>query len=194
MYRWELLNLLAFKYRYNDYLEIGCQNVNVNFNKIIAFNKISVDPEPVFEVHHKCTSDEFFSRNLRFFDLIFIDGLHHYEQVLKDVNNALNCLLPNGTIVVHDCLPTTEVMQQREDNGGEWTGDVWKAIAILRVTRPDLTISVVDTDYGCGLIKKGFSKTYIPLYQNYLNWEYYFRHKTEMLNVIPKPDLNLINI
>ena len=46
-------------------------------------------------------------------------------------------------------------MQARDDHGGEWTGDVWKAIAELRVETIDLDIKVVDTDYGCGIIRRG---------------------------------------
>ena len=51
------------------------------------------------------TSDEFFSQNKETFDLIFIDGLHIHEQVLKDIDNSLNVLNENGVILLHDCLP-----------------------------------------------------------------------------------------
>ena len=51
-------------------------------------------------------------------------------------------------------------MQQRDDNGGEWTGDVWKAIAKIRIERDDLQIKVIDTDYGCGIIRIGENKKY----------------------------------
>jgi predicted O-methyltransferase YrrM len=36
------------------------------------------------------------------FDLIFIDGAHHYEFVASDTRNARACVAPNGAIVWHD--------------------------------------------------------------------------------------------
>ncbi len=57
---------------------------------------------------------------------------------------------------MHDCNPTTYEMQRVDTTiSGEWTGDVWKVIVDLKSTRPDLNICVVDTDYGCGVIKFG---------------------------------------
>ena len=58
------------------------------------------------------TSDAFFSQNNQIFDLIFIDGLHYSHQVLRDINNALRWLSPTGTIVLHDCNPSTEARAQ----------------------------------------------------------------------------------
>lgn len=194
MFRWELLNLLAFKYRYSSYLEIGTQNANVNFHKIICHDKISVDPNPVFDIHYRMTSDDFFASipHTMMFDLIFIDGLHIHEQVLKDIDNSLQHLLPNGSIVIHDCLPTKESMQVREEHLDEWTGDVWKAIAILRMTRPNLNIRTYDMDYGCALIKRG-SQNLFPKYGE-LNWDFFKNNYKQLMNVVPAPDLSLLNI
>ena len=50
------------------------------------------------------TSDEYFSKFKDKFDIIFIDGLHHYEQVKKDIFNSLEILNSNGIILMHDCL------------------------------------------------------------------------------------------
>jgi len=41
------------------------------------------------------------------YDVIFIDGLHYYKQVLKDIKNSLKILNKDGFILVHDCLPRT---------------------------------------------------------------------------------------
>ena len=35
------------------------------------------------------TSDTFFKNNKDKFDVIFLDGLHTYEQTIKDINNAI---------------------------------------------------------------------------------------------------------
>jgi predicted O-methyltransferase YrrM len=36
------------------------------------------------------------------FDIIFIDGCHHYDYVLSDTENALSILNPNGLVIWHD--------------------------------------------------------------------------------------------
>ena len=78
-------------------------------------------------------------------------------------------------------------MQSRDDNGGEWTGDVWKAIAELRVERIDLDIKVIDTDFGCGLIKPGTNIPYMTN-ENYLTYSYYHLHKWQLMNIISVED------
>lgn len=185
MKRTDIINIFIQKYGYKSYLEVGTQDPASNFDKINAEYKVSVDPYPRGEVTFIGTSDEYFesiSEDVKY-DIIFIDGLHHSDQVLKDIENSLNHLSDNGTIVCHDCLPTTELMQERDDHGGEWTGDVWKAIAELRVERIDLDISVVDTDYGCGIIRRGTNIPYETT-QNYLTYSHYSTNKHKMLNII----------
>ena len=187
--RWDVINILIRKNDYKSYLEVGTQDPNSNFNKIEAEHKVSIDPFPRGEVTFVGTSDEYFESitNDIKYDIIFIDGLHHNDQVLRDIENALNHLSENGTIVCHDCLPTTEHMQSRDDNQAEWTGDVWKAIAELRTERIDLDIKVIDTDYGCGLIKPGTNIPYITN-ENYLTYSYYNLHKWQLMNVISVED------
>lgn len=185
LFRWDIINFLIQKYGYKSYLEVGTQDPTSNFNRITAEHKVSIDPFPRGEVTFVGTSDEYFqsiSDDIKF-DIIFVDGLHHSDQVLKDVENSLKHLSDNGTIVCHDCLPTTELMQLREDNGGNWTGDVWKAIAELRMNRIDLDIKVVDTDWGCGIIRRG---TNIPFETNdyWQTYTFYSVNRNRLLNVI----------
>lgn len=190
MMRWDIINGLINKFNYKSYLEVGAQNtITGNFSKIQIEKKISIDPYPTGPIDFEGTSDEYFNTitNDTKFDIIFIDGLHHSEQVLKDIENSLSHLSYDGTIVCHDCLPTTEKMQLREDSGGEWTGDVWKAVATLNVSREDLRIEVVNTDYGCGIIRRGSNIPHTPIGE-YLNYSYYATHKNELLNVISPQD------
>lgn len=197
MKRTDIINTLIQKYGYKSYLEVGTQDPTSNFDKINVECKVSVDPFPRGEVTFIGTSDEYFNsiESDTRYDIIFIDGLHHSDQVLKDIENSLIHLSDNGTIICHDCLPTTELMQQRDDHGGEWTGDVWKAIAELRVERIELGISVVDTDYGCGIIRMGTNIPYQPEVVNYKTYSYYNTHKNKMLNIIsPEQFLQWINI
>ena len=185
MKRTDIINFLIQKYGYKSYLEVGTQDPTSNFDLIQAETKVSIDPFPKGKVTFVGTSDEYFDSidNTIQYDIIFIDGLHHDDQVLRDIHNSLNHLSDNGSIVIHDCLPMTERMQERDDHGGEWTGDVWKAIAELRVESIDLDIKVVNTDYGCGIIRRG---TNIPYKTNevYKSFGYYATHRDNLMNII----------
>ncbi len=196
MKRTDIINAFIQKFGYKSYLEVGTQNPKSNFDLIEAECKVSIDPFPKGEVTFVGTSDEYFESitdDVKF-DIIFIDGLHHDDQVLKDIENSLNHLSENGTIVCHDCLPATELMQVRDIQDGEWTGDVWKAIAELRVETIDLDIKVVDTDYGCGIIRRGTNIPYEPNDENYKTYTYYNLHKQTMLNIIsPEQFIEWIN-
>jgi len=100
--RIEILNNIIKKKNYVSYLEIGTFKEEL-FSKVICEKKIGVDP--FSGGTHRMTSDDFFQTNKSKFDCIFIDGLHHYEQVIRDINNSLKILNDNGVILIHDCLP-----------------------------------------------------------------------------------------
>ena len=107
------------------------------------------------------TSDYFFSS----FDpvamlggppnLVFLDGLHTFEFLLRDFANSEFICRRSSLIVLHDCLPLDDIMTTRHLEEwklktpgsryeGFWTGDVWKIIPILMKFRPDLRIVFVD--------------------------------------------------
>ena len=148
--RWDLIQSIIDKKGYDNYLEIGCDK-DQSFSKIKVKNKVGVDP--VSGGNIRSTSDQFFSTNTRKFDIIFIDGLHHYEQVIKDVNNSLQILNDNGFILLHDCLPRSIAHQAIPRYRGSWNGDVWKALVELR-TRSDLDTYTCQIDYGVGIVQK----------------------------------------
>ena len=78
------------------------------------------------------TSDEFFKNNKDQFDLIFIDGLHHYNQVKKDIINSVEVLKDGGIILMHDCLPRDYYYQAVPRCQYDWNGDTWKAFLEFR--------------------------------------------------------------
>jgi hypothetical protein len=133
----------------NSYLEIGCFD-NELFNQI-KINKTGVDPFKGGNV--KLTSDIFFKNNNKKYDCIFIDGLHTYKQVKKDILNSLKYLNKNGIIFLHDCLPNNVYEQNVPRSTYIWHGDVWKAIVEMR-TRKDLQTYTIYADYGIGVILK----------------------------------------
>lgn len=161
-HRSELINYLVQKNSFKRYLEIGV-SFGECINSINIETKDGVDPMPACSaVNYPMTSDEFFKTipTTQKYDIIFIDGWHQYEQVVKDVNNSLAHLSSGGVILLHDCNPATEEVASRLPNGKAWTGDVWKAIAYFRSTNSKISVHVVDTDYGVGIIKKGTQKLY----------------------------------
>ena len=96
---------------------------------------------------HRMTSDQFFAENKSTFDLIFIDGLHVYEQVLKDIDNSLKVLNENGVILIHDCLPSKIWHQTIPQTHSSWNGDVWKSIVKSRA-REDIDTYTIKADQG----------------------------------------------
>ena len=182
--RWDIINQLVSKNGYTRYLEIGVQDANSNYNKIQVEYKQAVDPMPRNLVHFRGTSDEYFAQlpPENMFDIIFIDGLHHSDQVLRDIDNSLSHLSEGGTIVVHDCLPENQQQQLRFDNGGAWTGDVWKAIVEFKTKRSDLKIRVIDHDWGCGIITRSINETLVQA--DVIDWNLFESRRDEVLSVI----------
>lgn len=148
--RIDLLQHLAARESCRSYLEIGC-NRNKVFKAIPLAEKVGIDPKRGGT--HRMTSDEYFRQNERTFDLVFIDGLHHAGQVLRDVDNSLAVLNDGGVVVLHDCNPASEEAQRIPPvrPNTPWNGDVWKALVVLRGRR-DLDVAVGDFDHGCGVL------------------------------------------
>lgn len=159
MTRAELINLLIQKHDYKSYLEIGVNTPaqpGWSHNSVIIETKHGVDPAPEVKATFPVTSDEFFAKHIRKkYDIVFVDGLHIFEQAYRDIVNSLHWLNGGGTIVVHDCNPTEEITQRRERASDIWHGDVWKAIMKLRREESNVEIVTVDTDEGCGIIRRG---------------------------------------
>ena len=130
-------------------MEIGCQS-NTLFDSVASNYKTGVDPASGGT--HRRTSDEFFANNKEIFNVIFIDGLHIYDQVKRDIINSSKCLNENGFILVHDCLPRSLSAQAVPRHRYNWNGDVWKAIVDLR-REPDLEIFTCIADEGISIIQ-----------------------------------------
>lgn len=181
MHRLEIIQSLINKTNAKKYLEIGIYQGHV-FDNVICDYKVGVDPDKNSSATLFMTSDEFFKTNNEKFDVIFIDGLHYSDQVYKDINNSLEILNDGGYIVCHDMLPPDENCQIVPPIQTTWTGDCWKAWVKLRSQRDDLNMSVVDTDYGCGVITRG-SQQPITIDRD-LTWSNFVTNKNNWLNII----------
>ena len=126
MNREELLNRIAASRNAERYLEIGIAS-GATFRTITCPLKHGVDPSA--SCTFRMTSDEFFVQCATTYDLIFIDGRHVADVVMRDIYSALRCLSRRGVVVLHDCMPSNEIEQRVPRESNAWTGDVWKAFA-----------------------------------------------------------------
>ncbi len=165
MYR-DFLAALSRKRQSRNYLEVG-----VHFGDALAGiacdTAVGVDPDYRLQedvtgnkrrtLLHRCTSDRFFAEtDVRALvgggiDLAFLDGLHQFEFLLRDVYNTEAVSDRNGLIALHDCMPLNVEMTTRDPAAARtdpfhamWTGDVWKLVPILKAYRPDLDVVLVD--------------------------------------------------
>ena len=186
--RYDIINKIIIKRNYTSYLEIGCFK-DETFNQINIKKKIGVDPTSGGNL--RMTSDQFFKDNKEKFDLIFIDGLHVYEQVIKDIFNSIKVLKENGIILVHDCLPRKLWYQTPTRMSDTWNGDVWKAIVEFR-TRKEIDVYTCYADYGIGVILKRQNKnllTYPKKDYSKLKFSEYYNNYNRLMNIIEYEDL-----
>lgn len=195
MTRTDIINeLLTLFPEPRTYLEVGSSN-GVNFDAVRASVKHDIEPKPDGRTPTwAMTSDEAFKaipRNPGHFpyDVVFVDGLHHCEQVAMDVCNACRVLAPDGFIVIHDCLPKAESDQVRDYPGGfvNWTGDVWKFQAWLVATFRNVV--TVDEDWGCRIVWGPIDfipPTYESLTGEFsaFTWERYARVRDELMRTV----------
>ena len=205
MNRVELINRLIQSRNYKRYLEIGV-DTGFCFSNINIEHKDGVDPGSDMggvgnfkhEVRYQMTSDEFFrdvANSVPKYDIIFIDGLHHSEQVTKDLNNGLKVLNKDGCIILHDCTPIDEPAQIVPRQQEVWNGDVWKSLVEYRKANPN-TAFVIDSDYGLGIVDKSLSLEYTDIdIPDELTYQWYEVNKVAALNLkTVEEGLNILNL
>ena len=156
------------------YLEIGVQ-AGTTFCSLKMDHMDGVDPNFLFDIGevasqrrhlHEMTSDQFFSKNLGAdqYDLIFIDGLHTYDQTYRDFCNAALRLHTRSIIVIDDVLPCDRhsalraqddcIFSRRKDSSfdGEnlraWHGDVFRLLVFLNLFHTSLCYATVPGKEG----------------------------------------------
>ena len=187
--RIDLIQKMINKLNAKIYLEIGVFN-GFSFLNVKCQKKIGVDPiikinnpkkiksffnnlTNINNEYYEMISDDFFLLHKQKLilnppEVIFIDGLHTFEQTLQDCYNSLNYLAKGGVIILHDCNPPTEasatpalsipeaeqVWKANHSTGwtDEWCGDTWKTIPFLKKNNPELNVTVLNTDYGLGIV------------------------------------------
>jgi hypothetical protein len=180
----ELLNLIAKKINARTYVEIGVFNPDHNFHKVEIKHKLGIDPDPNAGANCRMSSDEFFSIAKLMdakVDLFWIDGLHHDDQVQRDILNAWQLLNPRGVIAIHDCNPHSESITHVPRDNREWTGNVYRAIC--RLLYP-MTYFTIDFDYGCCIIRKEQPGAFIRFTDIDVSWEKFNDHRESMINLV----------
>lgn len=108
----------------------------------------------------QCTSDLFFNNldpSIRY-DLIFIDGLHTYEQTYRDIINALLHSHSRTVILIDDTVPFDVFSTSRdpqecinlrytcsEQREEYWQGDTYKVVPLLRLFNPHYNLATITT-------------------------------------------------
>lgn len=148
------------------YLEVGVETGGTFFN-VNAPRKVAVDPNFRFDFEayrsdsvefYQVTSDEFFLRNAkdRKFDMIFLDGLHTFEQTLRDFCNSVAHSHDRTLWVIDDTVPrdvysaisdhqaALQARRQAGAAGSAWHGDVYKVIFAIHDFFPAYSYCTVE--------------------------------------------------
>jgi hypothetical protein len=156
-----------------SYLEIGV-NKGDTFHGVRARRKVAVDPRFLFNEragsddsvivqYHEVTSDTYFgtiaSQNDRF-DLIYIDGLHTFEQTLRDLLNSTSFLSPTGILLIDDVIPNSyeaaipdmgtarAVLAFVHRDDPSWMGDVFKLVFFVQTFMQQYSYATITENHG----------------------------------------------
>lgn len=176
--RWEVVQGLLDFYDAPRYLEVGVSKGDT-FHHLKADFRVAVDPNFRFDweaeqaqrgdraQYHQVTSDEYFGSIIdpdQLFDVIYLDGLHTFEQTLRDLTNALNHLAPRGVILIDDVRPPSyhasladhanfrELRRYVKDSRNSWMGDVYKLIWFIDTFYQSLSYATVDNNHGQAVV------------------------------------------
>lgn len=180
IFRYDIINDVIKRYEFDTYLEIGFQN-GICFGEIACVNKAAVDPYPLQTVPQLriTTSDLFFESNTDNYDVVFIDGLHTYQQVKADFENAIKIA---KVIILHDMNPSTEERARSFDLGGQWNGDCYKLGVDLANGEYNLRYITIDEDQGTMVVfNQYYKQTVVEEYSH--NYNFFDQNRNSILNL-----------
>lgn len=161
------------------YLEVGVQTGASIALAADAGVAIGIDPElGLFHQEHRRdnqrlyaqTSDQYFgceSCERHTIDIGFIDGSHLFEDALRDFIYMERHAGSATVVVFDDVAPYSQDIAWRVQPPGDWTGDVFKIMAILAEYRPDLTQRLVDVTPTGALMVTGLDPRNVVLERHY---------------------------
>ncbi len=158
------LNTLAAALGCRSYLEIGVET-GATLLEVAVEQRTGVDPCFAFDWQshqgkdglqlHRCSSDLFFAglEASTHYDLIFLDGLHTFEQTYRDIVHALRHSHPGTVILIDDTAPSDVFsscrdqqeclsLRSRYANSSDiqWHGDSYKVVPLLALFHCDLCL------------------------------------------------------
>lgn len=163
------INALAEINNAQSYLEIGVATGNTFLNVTVA-RKHAVDPRfrldtEAAKSEHVCffemPSNEFFLHHAEpetRYDIIFLDGLHTFEQTLRDFCATMRHCHDNTIWVIDDVFPSDmfsalrnegDTRKYRQLHGQEsvdWHGDVFKVMFAIHDFFVNFTYKTINTD------------------------------------------------
>jgi hypothetical protein len=171
--RSEVLRAILSLFDSPSYLEIGV-NSGDTFFALEAARKVAVDPNFVFDVDtarsrepRACffavESDRYFGELIgpeERFDVIFLDGLHTFEQTLRDFCNAVHFLSDDGVIVIDDVVPNSyaaslpdeaivvKLRAELNDPDQSWMGDVYRLVFFIDTFFQQYDYATVTENHG----------------------------------------------
>ncbi len=178
------LNSLAAINSAKRYLEIGvCEGRT--FFEVNVRSKVGVDPHFLFDyrarsdentLFYDMTSDMFWSTACPAgltFDIIYIDGLHRFEQALRDFVSSQGCAHDNTIWLIDDTCPTDflaslpdfhvarkcrNMLRSRETF---WMGDVYKLVFFIHDFLPQLSYATF-SGHGQTVVWKQRRSGFVP--------------------------------
>ncbi|GEM_PF-567943 len=182
------LNTLASINQSSSYLEIGVHK-GQTFKEIKVEKKVAVDPKFLLNqneydsknvVFLEITSDEFFrnfAKDFPEFDLIYLDGLHCFEQTYRDFCASIACAHSKTIWLIDDTCPGSYAQAQSShqlakrlkqlsgEKDGSWMGDVFKVVAAIHDFFPQYSFATFP-DHGQTVVWKKWRTDFQPKWNN----------------------------
>jgi hypothetical protein len=163
--KFDIVNALVRKNRYQRYLEICTATTGFEFGSIDRATlqvchrlmyRCPNDFDDGHEVTFRSSSES--TENLLDpdvkYDVVFVDPFHTFECSLRDLHLGLSALREGGTMVIHDCCPDDEECVTPWYKEGGWCGVTYCAYVDFLLSHSGLVYCTVDTDLGCGIVRR----------------------------------------
>ena len=172
------------------YLEIGVFKGDVFLHLDGLARKVAVDPKFRFEraalegdgvhVFHEVPSDQYFAQLATAqdrFDLVYLDGLHTFEQTLRDFCAVITMMDDDAICLIDDTVPLNWAqahpdqhvcIQMRPycgDQSKKWMGDVFKVVYAIHDFFPQFSYATFP-GHGQTVLWKQPRKDFRPFLNN----------------------------
>lgn len=173
----ELINKIIDYKQFKAYLELGVGTALETITQIQCNHIESVDIIRCNENFPSFigTTDGFFAKNTKKFDVIYIDADHSHESVNRDFVNAVNALSDDGVIFMHDVGPVNE-----ENTLPTASGTAYKSFIEIRANANfDAFTYEFENGDVIGIVKKRINTNVLKIYE--LDWNFYNNNRNNIL-------------